>query len=164
MKVMTFVVSLLVAGTAIAQDNNPTSPAYHAIHNPQSPYYNGPRQEPQRQQPPQPTGYWEKTWGAISTDGTKGSLGTALGAASKEDAQRLAKADCQAKGGNNCTLQLAYHNQCSALIVGQKGLAVSSAASVEEAKSIGLGECSKSEGKGCRVYYSACTEPIFHRY
>lgn len=52
---------------AIAQDTNSNSNAYHAVYNPQSAYYRGPGQQPATQEPSQPTGYWEKTWGAIAT-------------------------------------------------------------------------------------------------
>ncbi len=63
-KIMVIAIGLvLLGGSADAQDNNPNSPAYHAIHNPQSVYYSGPRQIPSQQQPPQPSGRWEKTWG-----------------------------------------------------------------------------------------------------
>lgn len=87
---------LLVAGTAAIAQERPNSAQYHAVHNPNSPYYVGPNQQPAA---PQPTGYWEKTWGAIAGNPTTGILGTALGANSKADATRQAIGDCQSKGG-----------------------------------------------------------------
>jgi hypothetical protein len=63
-------------------------------------------QPQQQQQPPQPTGYWEKTWGAIAPSPVGGVLGTALGASSKEEAERLALEDCKAKGGGRAKLKL----------------------------------------------------------
>jgi hypothetical protein len=96
-------IGLLAMGAAAsAQDYPVNSPAYHAVHNPQSPYYTGPRQ----QQPPQPTGYWETTWGAIAPSPVGGVLGTAVGAHSKEEAERLALEDCKAKRGGRAKWKL----------------------------------------------------------
>jgi hypothetical protein len=123
-------------------------------------------QQQQMQQPPprpQPTGWWEKTWGAIAPSPVGGVLGTALGARSKEEAERLALDDCEAKGGRACEVNLAYHNQCAVMIVGDDYLTSYSNATIEEATRRGLRECSK-DNSNCRVYYSACTEPIFHKY
>lgn len=121
-----------------------------------------PQQQPP-QQPPQPTGYWEKTWGAIAPSPKGGVLGTALGASSKEEAERLALEDCKAKGGGACEVQIAYRNQCGVMAIGEKKLYTASAATIEEAKAYGIELCS-AEDTNCRVYYSACTEPVFHRY
>lgn len=156
---------LMVWKTAVAQDANPNSPEYHAVHNAQSPYYRGPQpgaQQPQRL-PPQPTGYWEKTWGAIAPSPVGGVLGTAVGASSKEEAERVALADCKAKGGGACEVQIAYHNQCGVMTIGNERLFTASAGTVEEAKEYGLELC-QAKDTNCRVYYSACTEPIFHRF
>ena len=151
------------AGMAAAQDQNPNSPAYHALHNPQSPNYVGPRQQPVAQpQTPQPTGYWEKTWGAIAADGLKGILGTSVGVASQNEAESNALAECRSKGGGKCEV-FAYHNQCAALIAGDTHNVLLSAGNIESASKVGLNRCQKKD-TGCRVYYSACTEPIFHRY
>lgn len=119
-------------------------------------------QQPQ-QLPPQPTGYWEKTWGAIAPSPVGGVLGTATGASSKEEAERLALADCEAKGGGACQIELAYHNQCAVMTLGDKFLGSAHAVSVERATEIGIAGCQKTD-TNCRVYYSACTEPIFHKY
>lgn len=156
---------LLVWTTALAQDANPNSPEYHALHNAQSPYYQGPQptQPPQQQLPPQPTGYWEKTWGAIAPSPVGGVLGTAVGASSKEEAERLALADCQAKGGGSCQVDLVYHNQCAAMVVGDKRLRLQGAESVEAASELAMSRCEESD-TNCKVYYSACTKPIFHKF
>lgn len=154
---------LALGAPAVAQQPPVNSPTYHAVHNPQSPYYVGPRQQAPAQQAPKPAGYWEKTWGAIAPSPVGGVLGTALGASSKEEAERLALADCEAKGGGACEVNLAYHNQCAVMIVGDNYLTSYSNATIEEATARGLRECGK-DNTNCRVYYSACTEPIFHHY
>lgn len=127
-------------------------------------YWKSQSQQQQTQQSPsQPTGYWKKTWGAIAPSSVGGVLGTALGAGSKEEAERLALEDCKAKGGAACKVEMAYHNQCGAMIVGKEWIYSASAASVEEAEEEGIRFCSESD-TDCRAYYSACTEPIFHHY
>lgn len=151
---------LLVMGTAANAQEQPNSAQYHAVHNPNSPYYVGGNQQPAT---PQPTGYWEKTWGAIATDGVKGSLGSVVGVKSENEAKQLAMSDCEAKGGENCVVDLAYHNQCGALVVGSGYISTGNAPSENEAKQNALSNC-KSNDSACRVYYSACTEPVFHKY
>ena len=118
------------------------------------------------QQPaaPQPTGYWEKTWGAIAPSPVGGVLGTAVGASSKEEAERIALEDCKTKGGGACEVEIAYHNQCAAMVLGKDNYRFASAASVSEASQVGLNMCKERGDSDCRVYYSACTKPIFHKY
>ncbi len=150
---------LAVGASALAQERS-NSAQYHAVHNPNSPYYAGSNQQPAA---PQPTGYWEKTWGAIAPSPVGGVLGTAVGASSKEEAERIALADCKAKGGGACKVDVAYHNQCAAMVLGERTYSWARAASEAEAAEIGMGDCKKGN-ENCRVYYSACTEPIFHKY
>jgi hypothetical protein len=152
--------SLVACGTALAQDHPVNSPAYHAVHNAQSPYYTGPKQ--QDLPPPQPTGYWEKTWGAIAADGARGILGAAVGAGSEDAARQRALAECRSKGGG-CKVELAYRNQCAVLVTGDKLYNAVSSSSIERATELSMKEC-QSKDSNCRVYYSACTEPIFHKY
>ena len=157
-------VGLLVFGASVSAQEVVNSPDYHARHNAGSVYYQGPGQQPAQQQPPpQPTGYWEKTWGAIAPSPKGGVLGTALGASSKEEAERLALEDCKAKGGAACQVDLVYHNQCAAMVVGDKRLRLQGAESIEAASALAMSRCTDSD-TNCKVYYSACTEPIFHRY
>lgn len=150
-----------LGGGAISQEN-PNN--FHSRHNADSVYnVDQPRQSPAVHQPAKPTGYWEKTWGAIATSEKGGALGTAVGASSKAEAEQLAFADCKAKGGEGCRVDLAYRNQCAVMVLGVKQLGLVRAASIDEATADGLEAC-KAKGDNCRVYYSACTEPKFHRY
>lgn len=124
------------------------------------------RSEPQLQHslPPRPTGYWETTWGAIAGHSSKPILGTAVGANSEAQAREIALQDCKAKGGGaGCRLDIAYHNQCAVLVTGDNIYITYSAASIKRAAELGMAECGKAD-TNCRVYYSACTEPIFHYY
>lgn len=116
-----------------------------------------------QQSAPQPTGHWVKTWGAIAPSPKGGVLGTAVGADSKAEAERLALADCKKKGGQLCKVDLAYHNQCAVMVLGDKVFNLSGRASIKEATEAGIARCEK-EDTNCRVYYSACTEPRFVKY
>lgn len=168
-------VALALAGTVSAQSQAPhvcgAGPGPNEVMAGMSPGGNGVASAPlcywkaqeQESGSPQPTGYWEKTWGAIAPSPLGGVLGTALGASSKEEAERLALADCTAKGGGACEVQIAYHNQCGVMTVGEKKFFTASAGSESEAKAYGLELCEK-EDNNCSVYYAACSEPIFHRF
>ncbi|USA54374.1 DUF4189 domain-containing protein [Acinetobacter sp. C32I] len=109
-----------------------------------------------------PTGHWVKTWGAIATNGVKGTLGTAVGAKTENEAKKIAMKECNDKGGG-CELEFTYHNQCAVLVTGNKIFNTAHAGSIERASEIGISQC-KKEDTNCRVYYSACTEPRFVKY
>lgn len=156
------VMYLLCAVTAAAAQEVINSPDYHARHNAGSVYYQGPGQQ-SAPPPPRPTGWWETTWGAIAPSPVGGVLGTAVGASTKEEAEQRALQDCIAKGGGACAVDLAYHNQCAVMILGDKFISTYSNATIEEASERGLARC-RSRDTNCSVYYSACTEPIFHKY
>lgn len=112
--------------------------------------------------PRQETGWWEKTWGAIASSETGGALGTALGASTRQEAEQAAFADCKTKGGGGCKVELAYRNQCAVMVIGNKSFRMYSAGSVAEATDYGMKDCQLVQSE-CRVYYSACTKPVFHR-
>ena len=114
--------------------------------------------------PPQPTGWWETTWGALAPSPVGGVLGVALGASSEEEAKRLALEDCEVKGGGACETEFAYHNQCAVMVLGQKNYHIVGAGSVATASEYGVEVCEERGDTNCNVYYSACTEPVFHRY
>lgn len=115
----------------------------------------------EQEAPARPTGWWEKTWGAIAPSPKGGVLGVSTGASSKAAAERLALTDCKTKGGKACFVDLAYHNQCAVMIVGNKFISSFSNATVTEASARGLARC-RTNDTNCTVYYSACTEPIYH--
>ena len=142
------------------------NPACLPPSDPLSPYYQGGgavQQQAAPQLPPQPTGYWVKTWGAIAPSPKGGVLGTAVGADSKAEAERLALSDCKKKGGQSCKVDNAYFNQCIAMVVGENEYSWARAGSISEAIKIGEKDC-KSVNTNCRVHYSACTEPRFVKY
>lgn len=163
---LAFLSLLVLSGSAFAEGG--CDPGYTPVNNGQNwtciPGGNDTSTvQPQSNSTKRPSGYWEKTWGAIAPSPKGGVLGTAVGAKTKQAAERLALSDCKAKGGGACKVNLAYHNQCAVMIVGDKYLTSYSNATIEEAANRGLKECN-ADNTGCRVYYSACTEPIYRQY
>ena len=106
-------------------------------------------------QPPQ----WADRWLAVATDSIRGSLGTATGMPSRGNAERAAIADCQAKGGTQCKLDVSYGNGCAAMIVGDGGYNSNGAATVDEAVQLGMKICANAGHANCHVYYSVCSLP-----
>lgn len=118
------------------------------------------QQQAQPQQPQSPPPQWATRWGAIATDGPGGHLGAVTGLTSKSDAQRLAIADCHAKGGIQCEVEVAYDNECAAMVLGHKEHSSNAAATTDEAVSLGMKICANAGDTNCHVYYSACSLPI----
>ena len=104
-----------------------------------------------------PTVSLPSRWGAIATDGVKGVLGTAVGEESERRAERTAMADCQAKGGSPCKVQLTYSNGCGVMIVGSKGFSTAGAGTKEEAIEKGMAICQADGDTACHVYYIDCS-------
>ncbi|HNV83090.1 MAG TPA: DUF4189 domain-containing protein [Arenimonas sp.] len=106
--------------------------------------------------PTQSTVRWETRWGAIATDNLNGKLGASVRAKSKRIATKAAVAQCRLNGGTKCIVDIAYYNQCAVMVLGEKKYNTASAATLEEAKTIGMKACGLSN-KNCRVYYSDCS-------
>lgn len=115
--------------------------------------------------PPRPSGEWLKTWGAIATSSSGGG-GASSRRLSKEDAEELALRNCVESGAANCRVEFSYHNQCVALAypVGRNGGKVSTAATVERAKSRAISGCQEESNVECKVALAECSEPIFRKY
>jgi hypothetical protein len=99
---------------------------------------------------------WMTTWGAIAADAASASLGTVVGMPSEQEARRAALAQCRAKGGEKCEVDLAYHNQCAVMILGSKTYNTASAQTIERATLLGMKTCN-ADDTNCRVYYSDCS-------
>ena len=116
-------VSLICSGSAMAQAQTPhvcgAGPGSGEVMAGVQPGGNGMAPTPlcywasqsggQQQGPSMPTGYWEKTWGAVATSESGGALGTAVGLSDKAQAEQVAMQDCKAKGGGGCMIGLSYH-------------------------------------------------------
>lgn len=99
---------------------------------------------------------WETRWGIFVLD-QKTGLGISSGMSSKREAQNVAMADCRAKGGTNCKVELVYSNQCGVLIEGSRGYNTAAADTVEQAISIGMKTCQRADA-GCKLYFSECSQ------
>ncbi len=96
------------------------------------------------QLPEAPPARWASRWGAIATDEPHGILGAVTGLSSKEEAQKAAMEACRAKGGSPCKFEIAYDNECAAMIVSDKGYNTPAAATVEKAVQLGMQTCKSS--------------------
>ena len=155
---------LLLSNAVQAEDGCPTGliPANGTNINscvPIPPGYYADQQQAQRQTSPPPP-QWISQWGAIATDKVRGILGVATGLSSKNQAQQVAMADCQAKGGAPCKLEIAYDNECATLAVGSRGYSINTGNSAEAANQLAIKTCSADgDDLDCRIYYSACSLP-----
>ena len=120
----------------------------------------GPDDNQQQQQQPHPPPQWARQWGAIATDGPGGHAGVAVYQSSKEAAEQAALADCRAKGGTECAVEVAYDNECAAMVVGDKGHNSGAAATLDKATQLGLDACKRYGNTRCHLYYSACSLPV----
>ena len=113
--------------------------------------------------PPQPTGEWIKTWGAIATSESLGEAGTTVGKLSEDEARKAAIKLCAEGGAKDCKVHLVYRNQCAAFASSRTDTFFQAAESEQVATDLSLARCEKG-GAACKVRYSGCTEPIFQKY
>ncbi|TPG11785.1 DUF4189 domain-containing protein [Rhodanobacter glycinis] len=122
-------------------------------------YRNQQQAQPQLPLPPPPQ--WVTRWGAIATDAIKGIVGAVTGLSSKNEAQQAAMADCRAKGGSLCKLEIAYDNECVTLAADSMGYSINTGNTVDAANQLAMKTCSAiGEHLDCHVYYSACSLPV----
>jgi hypothetical protein len=144
-------------GMAYAQTACPNGVAPGSSQCGQSPTYHGVTPTPSAPQSPQIR--WADRWGAIATDGASASIGTAVQMRSQRKAKKAALKVCRAKGGQKCEIDLAYHNQCAVMVLGDKKYFMQGAPTIEKASQVGRQKCSKSD-TNCRIYYSGCSLPV----
>jgi hypothetical protein len=122
------------------------------------PGYSGPARVPAQAQPePQ----WETRWGAFavgSTDHSGGVLGIAAHSLTEQHARDAALGDCAAKGGKDCQLTLAFHDQCGAVAWGDQRVTAFGAATIGEASSFAMKRCAEI-ADNCSIYYVDCSYP-----
>ncbi|MEA5124575.1 DUF4189 domain-containing protein [Xanthomonas floridensis] len=116
---------------------------------------------------PQPTGHWEKRWGAIALeDGEGGAVGVSAGKKSRRDAVGEAVNLCE-KTGVSCKT-FVYFNQCAALAWPgrpEHGRIIRQGAEkLQQAESLALEKCNNGGDNDCKIVYSACSYPEFRRY
>lgn len=112
------------------------------------------------QQPPAPPpALWASQWQAIATDSQNAVLGVAMGKPSSDDSAQAAIADCHAKGGMTCKVQISYRNGCIAMVVGETGMNTQGAPTKDGAEGAALAKC-RGADTNCHVYYSACNAAV----
>lgn len=103
---------------------------------------------------------WMNQWGAIASYTPGGILGVVTNMPSRALAKQLAMADCKNQGGGNkCKLEITYHDQCVALVLGDNVYNTTSALTIDQAAQSGIERCGK-KSLNCHVYYSACSLPV----
>jgi len=135
-------------------------------------------QESPAQLEARPNGKWVKTWGAVavgSIDSTT-SYGVTTGKLSKFEAQQDAMRRCASHGETNCKIGLAYENQCAVIVEPHINgrpfptgfIRIVGRATVIEASEAALKICQEDNKATpqakCEIVYSACSEPIFHKF
>lgn len=119
------------------------------------PGYNNQQQSQQR--PPQ---IWEPRWGAIATDGPGGSFGASTDMPTQQTADKAALADCQSKkGSSTCKVELAYKNQCVAMVAGDASHNSNAGLTVDLAIQAGMKVC-RAADTHCYAYYTGCSMPV----
>ncbi|MGW8308728.1 MAG: DUF4189 domain-containing protein [Achromobacter pulmonis] len=104
-------------------------------------------------------------WGAVAYDAPSGVIGIAAEWASKAKAEKDALAQCTAKGGARCEINISYRDQCVAVAYGPspKGSGVmvrsATAASEELARMRAMETCAKDSGTSCQTFYTGCSLP-----
>ena len=112
----------------------------------------------QNQQMSVPTVRWTNHYQAIATDSHLGILGSAVDRTTNQSAIRDALADCEAKGGQDCKIDIALVNGCVAMVLGVTTREIQMGATKAEAEESAMQGCRRGNSK-CEVYYSACSLP-----
>lgn len=115
--------------------------------------------------PPRMTGEWIKTWGAVAGSDATGESGVVVGKLTEEEAKSAAIHQCALGGATDCKVDLAYKNQCVALVSSEVNSVSQSSATKQRAIDLAMSRCAKkSGGRECKVMYTACSDPIFRKY
>ncbi len=113
--------------------------------------------------PAMPEPQWASRWGAVSigSTATGGGVGIVTDRESRKAAERAAVQMCAESGGGPLCKSnlLAYHDQCVAIVWGDRSYVVRSAETVAEAAEASLSECNEKT-PGCRIFYSGCSLPV----
>ncbi len=125
-----------------------------------------------QQAQPTPIGKWVKTWGAVALDrADTGAIGASIGKTSESAAQQDAIYNCIKGGGTECKGWTTYQNQCIAVAEPYKveksvpgSLQFVTGPSLEKIKGEASEKCTSINNMTCRVFYSACSEPIFEKF
>ncbi|MFC3715219.1 DUF4189 domain-containing protein [Luteimonas soli] len=106
---------------------------------------------------PVPKIKWESSWGAIASD-NKGIFGILTDLPSRRSAKKAAVEECRRRGGDGCSVNLVFKNQCAAVGASDENAFASGAPTIEEATARAMQRCRTANGEGeCRVFYAGCS-------
>lgn len=104
----------------------------------------------------QPPVRWADRWGAIAFSDVNNSVGMSADMTSKRAAKEAAIAECLSAGGEECSTQITYHNQCGVIAWGERSANTAAARTIEEASDMAMNTCDRKT-ENCRIVYSNCT-------
>lgn len=105
---------------------------------------------------------WADRWGAVAggLPGAPPAFGASANMPNERAAKDAALADCQSSSGTKCQIALVYHNQCVAVVNGEKTWSANGSAYENDAIQIGMKRCRADGNSKCNIYYSACSYPV----
>lgn len=106
--------------------------------------------------PPSKPIVWADRWGAIAFSDINNSVGVSTDMASENAAQQAAIAECISAGGERCSTEMTYHNQCGVIAWGDRYANAAGAPTLEEASDMAMKTCGRKT-ENCKVVYSNCT-------
>lgn len=104
--------------------------------------------------------------GSVAYDAPSGAVGISSEQTSKRKAVKSALDHCKSKGGASCALNIAYYDQCVAVVSGPSptgsGVLMNSASAETEgqAEQLAMEDCEKGAGAKCKTFYSGCSYPV----
>lgn len=120
---------------------------------PEGYYDNNSNDSPQSVMPPV---RWADRWGAIAFSDVNNSVGVSADMESERAAKKAAIADCISVGGEKCSTQISYHNQCGVIAWGDRYGNTARARTIEEASDMAMKTCDRNT-TNCKIVYSNCT-------
>lgn len=99
---------------------------------------------------------WADRWGAIAFSDINNSVGVSADMASEGAAKKAAIAECISAGGEKCSTEITYYNQCGVIAWGDRYGNAAGARTIEEASDIAMKTCDRNT-ENCKIVYSNCT-------
>ena len=119
-----------------------------------------PMPTPQQDAGDRPTGpVWEDRWQAVATDAAKGVIGASTNVLSQDIATRNALADCRAKGGTQCSVDISAVNSCVSMVAGAEIMNFKAGKTQKEADKKAMDLCN-SKDTNCAVLYATCSTAV----
>lgn len=113
--------------------------------------------------PPQPTGRWIKTWGALAAN-SAGDIGLASGKISKQDAVGESVSRCEEYNSGKCVAKHFFYNQCISVAKASSGKSATVTGPKERAPVLAVKECEQISDSSCSVLFTECSDPFFEKF